>query len=150
MAPSTYCLASERSCHCSQTGRPVVMVSTGWLEARDAVQGAGIRGYLGPDSNPVQLGEAVRAVLAGGSVYQPGGGHRRTVGALTQRQVQVLELLGRGMTDQEIGRKLGISEATVRNHLAALQQRTSIERRGELCALAASGGLLASQSPGYL
>jgi hypothetical protein len=52
-----------------------------------------------------------------------------------------MRLVGLGYTDQEIAANLNIGETTVRHHLRVLHQKLRTERRGEIAAMAALGGL---------
>jgi len=88
----------------------------------------------------------VQTVLQGGSFYHPGERSGRAIDALTERQVQVLGLIGRGYTDQQIAAELGIGETTVRHHLEVLQEKIGTDRRGELAAMAALGGLCGEEA----
>ena len=60
---------------------------------------------------------------------------------LTARQVQVLRLLARGMTNGEIARELGLSEKTVAHHLTHIFNKTSSENRASAVAFAIHHGL---------
>ena len=60
---------------------------------------------------------------------------------LTARQVQVLRLLARGMTNSEIARELGLSEKTVAHHLTHIFSKTSSENRTAAVAFAIHHGL---------
>ncbi len=51
---------------------------------------------------------------------------------LSQRQKQVLSLLAEGLTDDGIGRRLGISARTARAHVEALKRKLGVERRREI------------------
>ena len=65
-----------------------------------------------------------------------------SVPRLTERERQVLALLARGKTDQQIAEQLGIRLSTVRSHLDRIAQRTGKRRRTELTRLALDVGLL--------
>lgn len=58
---------------------------------------------------------------------------------LTERQIQVLTLLGEGLSNKAIARVLGLSHFTVRNHLMALFRLYGVSRRGDLCHVARPG-----------
>lgn len=124
---------------------PVVIVSASEdpEDMRRALDG-GAAGFV-PKSSPIEvLRSALRLVLAGG-VYVPvaalsvpttrGGGasSRRREGrpALTPRQVEVLILLSRGLTNREIAVALGIAEATVKAHLRTLFEVLDVSNRTE-------------------
>lgn len=116
-------------------------MSQAWLESEDVIRRSGIAGYVGPNCSPTQVRDAVRTVLAGKLYYHPGNSTKRPVGRLSKRQVQVLALIARGMTDQEIADRLHIAESTVRNHLEILRIKLCVERRAEIAAAAALAGL---------
>lgn len=141
LAPSTHSSPPNRQCKLYCNGVPVLLVSQMWLEDEDAVRAAGLDGYVGPDCTPVQILEAVRTLLQGGFFYHPGKRSRAPVKKLSPRQVDVMRLVGFGFTDQEIAAHLGIGETTVRHHIGVLHRKLQVERRGEIAALAALGGL---------
>lgn len=68
-------------------------------------------------------------------VTPSGDGSSADVG-LTERQIQILGLLGEGLANKEIAQILGLSHFTVRNHLMALFRLYGVSRRGDLCHVA--------------
>jgi DNA-binding NarL/FixJ family response regulator len=85
---------------------------------------AGATGYLLKDTPRAELARAIRAAARGETVLAPAVAGRlmtRVRGpqpeALSAAQVQVLALVARGLTNAEIGRRMFISEATVKTHL---------------------------------
>src|SRR5688572_30675035 len=99
---------------------------------------AGAVGYVAKDSDPQEVVTAVRTALAGGR-YIPleleeaarAEGERPPHGALSDREYQVLRMIGAGRTVSEIGTELGLSVKTVSTYrtriLEKLQLRTSAE-----------------------
>jgi LuxR family quorum-sensing system transcriptional regulator CciR len=73
--------------------------------------------------------EAARSLLRKGEEIVRGPGERES---LTQRQLECIVLVGRGKTDWEISRVLGISEDTVTEHLNDARRRCGVSRRAEL------------------
>lgn len=140
-APSTYCPLPHSNCRYRLPGVPELFIAQTWLESEDAVRSAHLSGYIGPGCAPGQVAKAVKTLLEGGFYYHPGNTNQTAVGRLSKRQVEVLSLIGLGLTDQEIAARLGIEETTVRHHLQTLYGKLHIERRGEAAALAALGGL---------
>ena len=73
------------------------------------------------------------ALVRGGAAGGSGSGqtleHLRSV--LTERQVEVLQLLSQGKPNKLIGRSLGISEGTVKIHLAAIFRALNVRNRTE-------------------
>jgi DNA-binding NarL/FixJ family response regulator len=100
-------------------------------------------GYVPKSSDMDTLLAGVRTVLSGG-VYLPRslltGSMALTPGAaasgpgptLTQRQREVLELVSQGHANKEIGYRLGISEGTVKTHLAAMMRSLSVNNRVQM------------------
>lgn len=88
---------------------------------------AGAAGYLLKDAPPTVVAGAVRAAARGETVLAPSVAARLVTHvrrppreALSAREVEVLTLVARGLTNAEIGRRLFISEATVKTHLLRL------------------------------
>jgi DNA-binding NarL/FixJ family response regulator len=98
---------------------------------------AGACGFIPKSSTGSVLRQALQLILAG-EVYVPPAileapEPRRAASAreLTDRQQQVLALVARGLTNQEIAGVLGIAAGTVKNHVAAILERLDISNRTE-------------------
>jgi DNA-binding NarL/FixJ family response regulator len=63
---------------------------------------------------------------------------------LSDRELQILTLTGKGFTNKAIGAQLGISDRTVQNHLANIFQKLNAESRTEAVMRAVSLGLIPS------
>jgi len=110
-----------------------------------AVQ-AGAQGYLLKGSPQSEMLEAIRAVHAG-KRYFP-----RHIAArlaerlmrtnLTARELEVLKVLARGLTNKEIGRVLNISGNTVRNHVNSIIEKLEVSDRTEAAITAIDRGLI--------
>jgi DNA-binding CsgD family transcriptional regulator len=72
---------------------------------------------------------------------------KRYAGGLTPREIDVIRLVARGKTDQEIAAELSISSNTVSNHLSSIFRKTVVGNRTEAAGFAANNGLLEEQSP---
>lgn len=117
--------------------RVVVLTSFG-DESRivDALN-AGAHGYLLKHIDPDDLLDAVRAAHAGDAPLDPRAGRvlldqRRRhpdAGELTRREVEVLQLVGQGLANKQIARRLGIGERTVKAHLTSIFQRLGVSDR---------------------
>ena len=108
---------------------------------------AGVAGYLLKDMDPERLPHALAGVLDGEAAiprrliarlvedYRDRGVRRRQLLAddmraqLTSREWEVLDLLRRGLSTREIGRRLVVSDATVRSHVAGLLRKLGVEDR---------------------
>ena len=106
---------------------------------------AGADGYLLKTASADELVNAVRTVHRGESALSPGvaskvvrqaTGRRPTsaaeqVEALTGREIEVLRLVAKGMTNRQVGRELGISHRTVQGHLASVYDKLQANSRTE-------------------
>jgi DNA-binding NarL/FixJ family response regulator len=103
------------------------------LEAMDA----GAIGYVLKDTDPVELLAAIRSAAQGHSPLDPRVArtilHTRRgatpAGELTDREQEVLSLVGRGLANKQIARALGIREGTVKAHLTSVFQRIGVHDR---------------------
>jgi DNA-binding NarL/FixJ family response regulator len=117
---------------------------------------AGASGFLLKDSSPEALADAVRSVASGESCFAPSvlerlvATYMRTVqptalsqlDTLTDRERDVLRLIGRGSSNAEIGRTLFISETTVKTHLSRLFTKLQIRDRTQAVVMAYETGLV--------
>jgi DNA-binding NarL/FixJ family response regulator len=98
---------------------------------------AGAEGYLLKHSEPEDILIAIREVVHGGSPLDPKAArvlltrHRSTEPAtrLTEREREVLRLIGEGHPNKTIARRLGITERTVKAHLTSVYQRLGVTDR---------------------
>ena len=121
----------------STQSRVVVLTSFG-DETRiiDALN-AGAAGYLLKHTDPEALIDAIRAAYAGDAPLDPRAGRvlmeqrRRSQPAadLTKRELEVLRLVGQGLANKQIARRLGITERTVKAHLTSVFQRIGVTDR---------------------
>jgi DNA-binding NarL/FixJ family response regulator len=133
-----------------------VMILTSLVEDGLVIEGldAGASGYVLKDATPDVLVADVLAVAAGGHVLHPSvarqvagllGKHnpsrKDTYEGLTQRELQILSMLARGMAAKEIARQVHISEKTVRNHLSHIYSKLGIFDRSQLIIWAIKKGL---------
>jgi DNA-binding NarL/FixJ family response regulator len=109
--------------------RILVLTSFGEQEKVAAAIQAGATGYLLKDSSPDDLFQAIHSVYRGNlwlpqnlaqSLLQPQAAACHLAEQLTARELDVLKLLSRGYSNQEIGQQLLISHNTVRTHVSNL------------------------------
>lgn len=79
---------------------------------------AGARGYLLKDTSREDLAKAIRAVAAGESLLDPGMAKPEHV--LSSRELDVLRLMAEHCSNAEIGRRLFVSENTVKTHVSSI------------------------------
>jgi DNA-binding NarL/FixJ family response regulator len=128
-----------------------VMVLTTYDTDRDILRAieAGACGYLLKDAAPAELAEAVRAAARGETVLSPSVAstlvrqvRRPAPPALSAREAEVLRLVARGSTNADIGRRLFISEATVKTHLLRVFNKLDVADRTAAVTTAMEHGLL--------
>lgn len=113
---------------------------------------AGASGYLLKETAAESIGDTVAAMIRGELVIDARLAPRivglltseRTVSSLdglTTREMEVLELVARGLSNQEVGRKLFLAEKTVRNNITVLLSKTDLATRPALIAFARDRGL---------
>jgi DNA-binding NarL/FixJ family response regulator len=114
----------------------------------DAIM-AGAAGYVLKQIRGTDLVGAVRTVAAGESMLDPDAASRvmarmrdqtaRTdpLARLTDQERKILELIGEGLTNRQIGERLYLAEKTVKNYVSALFAKLGMERRTQAAAYAA-------------
>ena len=145
-------IAVCRELRATVTPPPACLVLTSFTDDQplfDAVD-AGAAGFLLKEVGGNGLVNAVRVVAAGGSLLDP----RMTpavlerlrrgrpepderYAALTARERRILDLIGEGLTNRQIGSQLHLAEKTVKNHVTTLLRKLGLQRRTEAAAYAA-------------
>jgi DNA-binding NarL/FixJ family response regulator len=159
-------LAAATELRAAVPGTAVVVLTTfGEDEYVDAALEAGVAGFLLKSGDPYELMAAVRAAHDGAAFLSPkvahhviaqlaGGamGRRRAartkVAELTRRERDVLVLLGEGLSNAEIGRRLYLVEGTVKAHVSALMIKLEARNRVQAAVLAHEAGVVAPSEPG--
>jgi DNA-binding NarL/FixJ family response regulator len=119
----------------------------------------GAHGYLLKDLRPEQLYDLIRAVMRNETALSPAiagrllrefreHSERRPVAtvepsgpALTQREIQILQLVAEGLSNKEIGVRLSITEGTVKNHVHNALEKLQLENRIQAAAYVVRHGL---------
>jgi two-component system, NarL family, response regulator YdfI len=137
--------------------RVAVVILTTFNEDDLMVRGlkAGAKGYLLKDTSREALFEAIRAAARGETLLKPeimaklmvrmgsaGTPPASGESGLTERELEVLQAVARGERSKEIALRLGISERTVKAHLASIYNRLGVDSRAAAIAVAAQKGLL--------
>jgi DNA-binding NarL/FixJ family response regulator len=122
-----------------------------------AALAAGASGFLLKDVTPEYLVAAVRLVRAGDALLAPAitrrlverfsaaGGRssvHRDLAALTPRELEVLRLLAGGLSNAELARALGVSEATVKTHVTRILSKLGLRDRAQAVVAAYESGLI--------
>lgn len=141
----------------------VVMLTTFELDEYvfEAIR-CGASGFLVKDTEPEELLRAVRAVVAGDALLSPGA-TRRLIGEfaarskepaaadalsqLTEREREVMALVGIGLSNEEIARRLVVSPLTAKTHVSRTMVKLGARDRAQLVVLAYESGLV---RPGWL
>ncbi|OAE00621.1 response regulator transcription factor [Arthrobacter sp. OY3WO11] len=121
-----------------------ILVFTTYDSDADIVRAvdAGAMGYLLQDAAPEEIFSAIRGAVQGKSVMSPPVASRlfqqlrNPEEILTPREAELLSLLTEGLSNRELGRRLFISEATVKTHLAHIYAKLGVETRAAAIATA--------------
>ncbi|TNC26175.1 response regulator [Amycolatopsis alkalitolerans] len=139
------------------TSRVLVMTTFDLDEYVYAALQGGASGFLLKDTPPADLVSALYAVASGDAVVSPsvtrrlldrfvaGGGPLRDeseLGALTDREREVLVLIGKGLSNVEIAETLFLSEATVKTHVGRILSKLGLRDRVQAVVLAYETGLI--------
>jgi two-component system, NarL family, response regulator NreC len=111
----------------------------------------GTAGYVPKEAAGRQLVRAIRVAAEGGTYLEPGLGARlaadaaaaqRSAPELTERELEVLRLIARGLTNREIAERLYLSVRTVEGHRARIQRKLGRSRRSDLVQYVLERGLV--------
>ena len=114
----------------------------------DAIM-AGAAGYVMKQIRGTDLVGAIRTVAAGGSLLDPDAARKvmarmrdqaaraDPLTGLTPQERKILELIGQGLTNRQIGEQLFLAEKTVKNYISGLFAKLGMERRTQAAAYAA-------------
>ncbi|KIF66478.1 LuxR family transcriptional regulator [Streptomyces sp. AcH 505] len=144
-------------------GVRVVMLTTFELDEYvfEAIR-SGASGFLVKDTEPDELLRAVRAVVDGAALLSPGVTRRLIaefasrskaptdqvgLGELTEREREVMALVGIGLSNDEIARRLVVSPLTAKTHVSRTMVKLGARDRAQLVVLAYESGLV---RPGWL
>ncbi len=107
---------------------------------------AGAMAYLGKDTSRDEIITAIKAAYAGKTHFpkriEDRLEDRKQRHGLSAREVEILELLSRGLTNKTIGQALGISKFTVRNHVNRILEKLEVCDRTEATTVAIGQGIL--------
>jgi two-component system response regulator DevR len=128
--------------------RTLVLTSYADPDAVAAAVRAGASGYLLKQVRGPALVSAVRTIAAGGTLFDPEASSVRLpagrrplngdnrLAQLTDQERTVLRLIGEGLTNRQIGGRMGLAEKTVKNYTSHLLAKLGLERRTQAAILA--------------
>ncbi len=131
-----------------------VLVLTSFDEDEElfGVLAAGACGYLLKDTRPERITHAIRAVADGQAVFDSAVANRIISGRpqgnseldepLSEREMEVLQLMSKGMSNKEIGRSLWIGETTVKTHVSHILRKLGQADRTQAVLAAVKAGLV--------
>lgn len=129
---------------------PAVLIVTTFdrdVDILDAIA-AGAAGYLLKDAAPEVIADGIHRAAAGETVLAPGLASRvlhrmrNPPPRLTEREVDVMRLLATGASNREIARRLFVTEATVKSHLAHIFTKLDVDSRARAIHVARQTGLI--------
>jgi DNA-binding NarL/FixJ family response regulator len=127
-----------------------------------AAMRAGARGYLVKGAERDEIIHAIRAVRSGQVIFgagvaakalafftaaPTGGRSARPFPALTDRELEILQLIARGRNNGDIARQLFLADKTVRNHVSSIFAKLQVADRSEAIVRAREAGLALSRPP---
>jgi len=119
---------------------PIVLTSFDDDEALAEALAAGARAYLLKTVHGAEISDVVRAVASGRvllderTVTRRRADHDDPTADLTNAERKVLDLIGDGLSNREIGERLGVAEKTVKNHITSLLAKMGLQRRTQVAA----------------
>jgi DNA-binding NarL/FixJ family response regulator len=124
---------------------------------------AGASGFLLKDTPPADLLAGIRVVAAGDALLSPsvtrhliaeyvrrpdtGRPAPASLQALTEREIEVLSLVAKGLSNAEVADRLHVSPATAKTHVARLLMKLDARDRAQLIIVAYETGLVSAQQP---
>jgi DNA-binding NarL/FixJ family response regulator len=128
----------------------IIAEDDGETVIRKAVE-QGVRGFLLHDCAVEELMSAIRTVGRGGTVFASSVANRMVQSLafdqLTERELQVLQLMVHGLSDKDMARKLFIAPGTVKSHVRSILTKLRAGRRAEAAAIAQRRGIARLDRP---
>ncbi|HEV3459252.1 MAG TPA: response regulator transcription factor [Thermoanaerobaculia bacterium] len=136
---------------------PPTIILTTFDDSEAVLDGirAGARGFMLKDVSYHQLIAAIRAVAAGGTVFQPAVTERllrfaqrvhveteAPIERLTRREAEVVRLMAGGYSNKEIAHALGTAEGTIKNHVSSILAKFGVRDRTRAVLKALEAGVL--------
>ena len=133
---------------CAEFKQARIMVLTTYDGDEDIYRGlqAGAQGYLLKDAKPNELLNAIRIVHSGQKYVPPEVGaklvQRMSNPELSERELEVLRSMAKGMSNQEIGAVLNIGESTVKSHVNRILSKLGVNDRTQAVIISVKRGIV--------
>ena len=149
--------ATRRLAQAGDPARIIILTTFDLDEPVFAALRAGASGFLLKDIRPDELAAAIRLVARGEALLAPtvtrrlldrfaaelpGGAPPPALDALSEREIEVLRLVARALSNDEIAHELTLSRATVKTHLSAILTKLGLRDRVQAAVLAYETGLV--------
>lgn len=124
--------------------KPIVLTTFDDDEALSAALAVGARAYVLKTIRGAEINDVIQAVADGRVLLDERTVTRRRADSqdltadLTPSERRVLNLIGQGLSNREIGEQLGIAEKTVKNHITSLLAKMGLQRRTQVAAWVAA------------
>lgn len=140
---------------CQKTGTKPLILTT--FDDDDFITEAiknGAKGYLLKNNPPDKIKDAIKMVYSGNTVMQDtvmeklkeglnsGRGHNIDKSQFSQRELEIMDLISKGLSNKEISKELFISEGTVKNYITSVLNKTGMEHRTQIAIYYLNGGKL--------
>lgn len=117
----------------------------------DAIKN-GAKGYLLKNNSPDKIKDAIKMLYAGNSVIQDVVLEKIKVGLndnknnidislFSKREIEIMELIAKGLSNKEIAKRLYISEGTVKNYITSILNKTGLRHRTQIAIYVSKGQL---------
>ena len=153
--------ATRRICRQWQEVKVLVLTSYGSWDKVHSLLNSGASGYLLKDADPDKLAAAIKAVQTGGTYFgnevkeallqnvnvtedNKEEDFSDLIEPLTDRETDILKLIGKGLGNSEIAQELYISNNTVKTHVSHIFQKLNVNSRTEAAFYAMQKGLIES------
>ena len=126
--------------------RAIILSSYEYEEEIYQAVKAGARGYLSKNAPREEIVAAIEEVVAGGTYFPERivqwMQERQARSSLSPREIEILEMVSRGLTNKEIAQVLQISHYTVRNHINHITAKLQVADRTEAATVALRQGII--------
>jgi DNA-binding NarL/FixJ family response regulator len=112
----------------------------------------GVKGYLLKNNSPDKIKDAIRTVYNGNTIMQDvvlekikeslsaNKSSKINKELFTEREIEIMDLIAKGLCNKEISRKLFISEGTVKNYITSILNKTELHHRTQIAIYYLNGG----------